>query len=51
MWRTYTFVYAEGESLVRRWIDAGEAAERTSRFGRLLHEQITPDRLLESAPD
>jgi hypothetical protein len=49
MWRTYVFVYAEGESLVRRWIDAGQATERTSRFGRLLHEQFTPDRLLVSA--
>ena len=50
MWRTYVFVYAEGESLVRRWIDAGQAAERTSRFGRLLHEQVTPDRLVTREP-
>ena len=23
LWRTYVFVYAEGEALLRRWLDAG----------------------------
>jgi hypothetical protein len=46
LWRSYVFVYAEGEALLRRWVDAVPAAERTHRFGRLLHEQMTPARLL-----
>lgn len=48
LWRTYVFVYAEGEALLRRWVDAVPPAERTERFARLLHEQVTPGRLLES---
>lgn len=48
LWRTYVFVYAEGEALLRRWVDAVSPAERTARFARLLHEQITPGRLLAS---
>jgi hypothetical protein len=43
LWRTYVFVYAEGEALLRRWVEAVPEAERASRFGRLLHEQLTPD--------
>ena len=46
LWRTYVFVYAEGEALLRRWVEAAPAPERVARFGRLLHEQITPGRLL-----
>lgn len=42
LWRTYVFVYAEGESLLRRWVEAVPAAEQTARFGRLLHEALTP---------
>ena len=42
LWRTYVFVYAEGEALLRRWLDAVPEAERAARFGRLLHEQLTP---------
>jgi hypothetical protein len=42
MWRTYVFVYAEGEAMLGRWLDAVPAPERPARFGRLLHEQITP---------
>lgn len=42
LWRTYIFVYHEGEALLRRWMEAVPAAERTARFGRLLHEQLTP---------
>jgi len=46
LWRTYVFVYAEGEALLRRWMEAVPAPERVARFGRLLHEQVTPGRLL-----
>ncbi len=42
LWRTYVFVYAEGEALLARWLDAVPEAERAARFGRLLHEQLTP---------
>ena len=46
LWRTYVFVYAEGEALLRRWVEAAPEPERLARFGRLLHEQVTPGRLL-----
>jgi hypothetical protein len=46
LWRTYVFVYAEGERLLRRWMEAVPAPEQVARFGRLLHEQVTPGRLL-----
>jgi hypothetical protein len=46
LWRTYVFVYAEGEALLRTWLEAAPAPERVARFGRLLHEQVTPGRLL-----
>ena len=46
LWRTYVFVYAEGEALLRRWMEAVPRPERVARFGRLLHEQVTPGRLL-----
>jgi hypothetical protein len=42
LWRTYVFVYHEGEALLRRWLEAVPAGERPARFGRLLHEQLTP---------
>jgi hypothetical protein len=42
LWRTYVFVYAEGEALLARWVDAVPATERAGRFRRLLHEQLTP---------
>ena len=42
LWRTYVFVYAEGEALLRRWLEAVPEAEQPARFGRLLHEQLTP---------
>ena len=40
--RTYVFVYYEGEALLRRWLEAVPEEERPARFGRLLHEQLTP---------
>jgi hypothetical protein len=42
LWRTYVFVYDEGEELLRRWLEAVPEAGRAARFGRLLHEQLTP---------
>ena len=42
LWRTYVFVYDEGEALLRRWLEAAPEADRVARFGRLLHEQLTP---------
>jgi hypothetical protein len=42
LWRTYVFVYSEGEALLRRWLGQVPAAERAARFGRLLREPLTP---------
>jgi hypothetical protein len=42
LWRTYVFVYAEGEALLARWLAEVPESERVARFGRLLHEQLTP---------
>ena len=42
LWRTYVFVYAEGEVLLERWLDVVPEHERASRFGRLLREQVPP---------
>jgi len=46
LWRTYIFVYSEGEALLRRWLDLVPDADRAARFGRLLHEQITPGQVV-----
>lgn len=43
--RLYVFAYEEGEELIARWVETGEAPDRVGRFGRLLHEQVTPGRL------
>ncbi len=42
LWRTYVFVYAEGEALLDRWLASVPESARAERFGRLLHEQLTP---------
>lgn len=42
LWRTYVFVYHEGETLLRRWLEAVPESEGAARFGRLLREQLTP---------
>jgi hypothetical protein len=42
LWRTYVFVYPEGEALLRRWLDVVPEADRPARFGRLLQEPLTP---------
>jgi hypothetical protein len=47
LWRTYVFVYSEGERLLGRWLDAVPPAARAARFGRLLHEQLTPGAIVE----
>jgi hypothetical protein len=54
LWRTYVFVYFEGERLLSRWLERVPPAEQAARFGRLLTEQLTPgaivDELAEPAP-
>ena len=42
LWRTYVFVYHEGEALLARWLEAVPEPDRPGRFGRLLSEQLTP---------
>jgi hypothetical protein len=42
LWRTYVFVYSEGEALLRRWLEQVPDDDRPARFARLLHEQLTP---------
>ncbi len=42
LWRTYVFVYFEGERLLRRWLEAVPEADRAARFRRLLVEQLSP---------
>jgi hypothetical protein len=42
LWRTYVFVYSEGETLLRRWLEGVPEPERPARFGRLLREPLTP---------
>jgi hypothetical protein len=47
LWRTYVFVYFEGERLLARWLEQVPPTERPARFGRLLREQLTPGRIVE----
>jgi hypothetical protein len=42
LWRTYVFVYREGEQLLARWLGLAPEAEQVSRFGRLLGEARSP---------
>jgi hypothetical protein len=42
LWRTYVFVYSEGEALLRRWMHRVHPDDQPARFGRLLHEAPTP---------
>ena len=42
LWRTYVFVYSEGEALLRRWLDEVPDEARAGRFRRLLRESLTP---------
>jgi len=53
LWRTYVFVYHEGEALLRRWLEAVPPTERPARFGRLLREQLSPSAIaaeIEAGP-
>jgi hypothetical protein len=50
LWRTYVFVYHEGEALLRRWLDAVPGTQRAARFGRLLREQLTPAAIVAEIP-
>jgi hypothetical protein len=51
LWRTYVFVYSDGEALLRRWLDLAPEWERPARFARLLHEQLTPGAILAELDD
>ena len=42
IWRTYVFVYREGEALLSRWLDTAPFADQPDRFRRLLAEAWTP---------
>jgi hypothetical protein len=42
LWRTYVFVYHEGEALLRQWLEVVPEPERARRLARLLHEQLSP---------
>jgi hypothetical protein len=42
LWRTYVFVYSEGEALLERWLDQPSGPGPRERFGRLLREALTP---------
>lgn len=47
LWRTYVFVYFEGERLLRRWLEMAPLDEQAARFRRLLVEQLTPSAIVE----
>ena len=51
LWRTYVFVYSEGEALLRQWVDSVPERDRPGRFARLLHEQLTPGTIRSDLPD
>jgi hypothetical protein len=51
LWRTYVFVYTEGEALLRRWLDAAPSERRIERFGRLLREPLTPAAIADELAD
>ena len=42
LWRTYVFVYDEGEALLGRWLELVPEDARAAQFGRLLREPLTP---------
>jgi hypothetical protein len=42
LWRTYVFVYSEGQALLERWLDQPLGPGPRERFGRLLREAVTP---------
>ena len=46
LWRTYVFVYREGEQLLARWLDGVPDADQVARFGRLLAEARSPSSIV-----
>ncbi len=42
LWRTYSFVYREGEQLLARWLEQVPESAWQSRFGQLLGEARSP---------
>ena len=42
LFRSYIFVYSEGEELLRRWLEAVPPGGQVDRFRRLLVEQLAP---------
>ncbi|GAC70471.1 hypothetical protein [Gordonia soli] len=42
LWRAYISTYVEGYRLLQTWLDEVPAADRLTRFGRLLDEPLTP---------
>jgi hypothetical protein len=47
LWRTYVFVYFEGERLLSRWLERVPTDEQPGRFRRLLAEQLTPGAIVD----
>lgn len=47
LWRTYVFVYFEGERLLSRWLERVPPADQAARFRRLLVEQLTPGAIVD----
>ena len=47
LWRTYVYVYFEGERLLRRWLEMVPPVDQPARFRRLLLEQVTPGAIAE----
>jgi hypothetical protein len=45
LWRAYIFTYHVGHQLISRWLAGTTAAERRSRFRRLLTEQVYPSQI------
>ncbi len=46
LWRTYVFVYFEGERLLRRWLELVPPSDQPARFRRLLVEQLAPSAIV-----
>lgn len=49
IWRTYAFVYREGEQMLRQWLEAVPEPERPARFQRLLAEQRSPSSIRDES--
>ncbi|HEY7828926.1 MAG TPA: hypothetical protein VIB99_11860, partial [Candidatus Limnocylindrales bacterium] len=51
LFRTYVFVYPEGEALLRRWLEAVPVDDQPVRFRRLLVEQLSPAMIVAELAD